>query len=70
MSENKGEMAQTLSSFQQLVDFLGTKGLESEKAVPVAERFMGAVNVDFDADGNFAPMAVDYDAGSGELKKA
>jgi hypothetical protein len=63
-------MAQTLSSFQQLVDFLGTMGLESEKAVPVAERFMGAVNVDFDADGNFAPMAVDYDSGTGELKKA
>ena len=64
------EMAQTLSSFQQLVDFLGTKGLDSEKAVPIAERFMEVVNVDFDADGNFAAMSVDYDAGSGSLKKA
>jgi hypothetical protein len=63
-------VAQQVASFQQLVDFLGTKGLESEKAVPVAERFMGEVNVDFDADGNFAPMSVDFDAGSGSLKKA
>ena len=56
------------SSFQQLVDFLGTLGLENEKAVPVAERFMEAANVDFDADGNFAPMSVDF--AGGELKKA
>jgi hypothetical protein len=63
-------LAQTLSSFQQLVDFLGTHGLDSESAVPIAERFMEAVNVDFDADGNFAPMAVDYDAGGKALKKA
>ena len=62
-------MAQTLSSFQQLVDFLGTQGLDSEKAVPIAERFMEVVNVDFDADGNFAPMNVNYDAAAGELKK-
>jgi len=63
-------MAQTLSSFQQLVDFLGTKGIDSENAVPIAERFMEAVNVDFDADGNFAPMTVDYDAAGGALKKS
>lgn len=62
-------MAQTLSSFQQLVDFLGTQGLDSEQAVPIAERFMEAVNVDFDADGNFAPLQVDYDGGSKSLKK-
>jgi len=53
-----------------LVDFLGTKGLDNENAVPVAERFMEAVNVDFDADGNFAPMEVDYDPAAGALKKA
>lgn len=53
-------VAQSCASFQQLVDFLGAKGLESEQAVPVAERFMEAVNVDFDADGNFAAMTVDY----------
>jgi hypothetical protein len=63
-------MAQPLSSFQQLVDFLGTHGLDSEHAVPVAEKFMEAVNVDFDADGNFAAMLVDYDPAAGTLKKA
>ncbi len=63
-------MAQTLSSFQQLVDFLGSQGIETEKAVPIAERFMGEVNVDFDADGNFAPMSVDFDASAGVLKRA
>jgi len=63
-------MAQTLSSFQQLVDFLGTYGIDSENAVPVAERFMEAVNIDFDADGNFAPLAVDYDPGARALKRA
>jgi len=63
-------MAQTCSSFQQLVDFLGTKGIENEKAVPIAEQFMGVVNVEFDADGNFAAMAVDFDSGSSSLKKA
>ena len=63
-------MAQSCSSFQQLIDFLGTKGIETEKAVPIAEQFMGVVNVEFDADGNFAAMAVDFDAGSNSLKKA
>lgn len=63
-------MAKTLSSFQQLVDFLATFGLDSENAVPVAERFMEAVNVDFDADGNFAPMNVDYDVAARALKQA
>jgi hypothetical protein len=62
-------MAQVVSSFQQLVDFLCAKGLENEKAVPIAEEFMGVVNVDFDADGNFAPMNVDFDAASGKLKR-
>ena len=63
-------MAQAVSSFQQLVDFLCSKGLESEKAVPIAEEFMGIVNVDFDADGNFATMTVEYDAAAGKLKRA
>ena len=62
-------MAQTLASFQQLVDFLGTQGVDTESAVPIAERFMEAVNVDFDADGNFAPMAVEFDKAAGELKR-
>jgi len=62
-------LAQTLSSFQQLVDFLGTQGFDNEGAVPIAERFMEVVNVDFDADGNFAPMAVDFDGPSKSLKK-
>ena len=61
-------MAQTLSSFQQLVDFLATQGLDNESAVPIAERFMEAVNVDFDADGNFAPLSVVFDAASKALK--
>jgi len=63
-------MAQTFSSFQQLVDFLGTHGLDSEHAVPVAERFMEVVNIDFDADGNFAPISVSYDPAAGALNKA
>jgi len=62
-------MAQTLSSFQQLVDFLATQGLDSEKDVPIAEKFMEVVNVDFDADGNFAPLSVDFDAAAGALKR-
>jgi len=53
-----------------LVDFLGTQGLDSESAVPIAERFMEAVNMDFDADGNFAPLSVDYDLAARALKKA
>jgi hypothetical protein len=62
-------MAQVVSSFQQLVDFLSAKGIESEKAIHIAEEFMGVVNVDFDADGNFAAMNVDFDAATGKLKK-
>jgi hypothetical protein len=63
-------MAQTCSSFQQLIDFLGTKGVETEKAVPIAERFMGEVNVDFDADGNFKAISVEFDPASSTLTKA
>lgn len=60
-------MAQTCSSFQQLVDYLAKLGLDNENAVPVAERFMEVCGVDFDADGNFAPLQVDYVGG--ELKQ-
>lgn len=62
-------MAQVVSSFQQIVDFLCAKGFENEKAVPIAEEFMGVVQVDFDADGNFAAMKVDFDAAAGKLKR-
>jgi hypothetical protein len=62
-------MAQVVSSFQQIVDFLCAKGFENEKAVPIAEEFMGVVQVDFDADGNFAAMNVDFDAAAGKLKR-
>lgn len=63
-------MAKQVASFQQLIDYLGTFGIDTESAVPIAENFMGEVNVDFDADGNFAPMNVDFSAGDKMLKKA
>lgn len=62
-------MAKQVASFQQLVDFLGTLGVDSEQAVPIAENFMGEINIDFDADGNFAPIQVDYLAADHQLKR-
>ena len=62
-------MGSQVSSFQQLVEFLSTQGLETESAVPIAERFMEAAGVDFDADGNFAPMKVRYEPEAAALKR-
>ena len=62
-------MASQVSSFQQLIDLLANAGFETESAVPIAERFMEATGVDFDADGNFAPLKVSYDPGSAALKR-
>ena len=62
-------MAKTVSSFNQLIEYVETFGIDSEGAIPIAETFMGNNNIDFDADGNFPPINVDFSAGDKTLKK-
>jgi hypothetical protein len=62
-------MAKSVSSFNQLVEFIQTFGIDSENAIPIAENFMGNSNIDFDIDGNFPPINVDFSAADKSLKK-
>jgi hypothetical protein len=63
-------MAKSVASFNQLIEFVQSFGLDSEAAIPIAEQFMGSANLDFDADGNFPAINVDFSASDKTLKKA
>ena len=62
-------MAKSVSSFNQLVEFVQSFGIDSESAIPIAENFMGSANLDFDADGNFPAINVDFSPDDKTLKK-
>ncbi|MBN2353448.1 MAG: hypothetical protein JXD23_12815 [Spirochaetales bacterium] len=62
-------MAKQVASFNDLVAYLISCKIEDSDAVHIAERFMDTQKIDFDADGNFAALDVEYDAGSKTVVK-
>lgn len=55
-----------VNSFNQIIDFLVSKGIEKSEAIHKAEAFMDKQSINFDADGNFDSINISY---NGELKK-
>jgi hypothetical protein len=62
-------MAKEVASFNDLVAFLISCQVEDSDAVHIAEHFMDTQKIDFDADGNFTKLNIEYDAGSKTLVK-
>jgi len=67
--EHARKMAKQVASFNELVDYLKSCKIEDSDAVHIAEHFMDTSQVQFDADGNFAALDVEYDAGSKTVVK-
>jgi hypothetical protein len=63
-------MAKKVSSFNELVAFVQSLGIEETEAIHISETFMDKNKIDFDADGNFAALDVDFSNDNKELKKA
>jgi len=63
-------MAKTVGSFNELVAFAKSFGIVEESAIPLAESFMDSSNIEFDADGNFKPIEVDFQKNENKLVKA
>jgi hypothetical protein len=62
-------MSKKVSSFNDLVAFVQSSGIEESEAIHIAETFMDKNKIDFDADGNFSAFDVDFAQDSKELKK-
>jgi len=63
-------MAQQVKNFQEIVSFVQTFKVEESDAIHIAEQFMDAAKIAFDADGNFDPISVNYSEGDKKLSKA
>ena len=63
------EMPKKVSSFNELVAYVQSLGMEETEAIHIAETFMDKNKIDFDADGNFSALDVDFVKDSKELKK-
>jgi hypothetical protein len=62
-------MAKSVSSFDELTAFLQSNGIEETESIHIAEQFMDKNAIDFDADGKFAPINVDFSKDSKSLTK-
>ncbi|MBN1410547.1 MAG: hypothetical protein JW969_06855 [Spirochaetales bacterium] len=62
-------MAKSVSSFDELTSFIQSFGIEETESIHIAEQFMDANNIDFDADGKFAPINVDFSKDAKTINK-
>ncbi|MBN1696277.1 MAG: hypothetical protein JW881_02080 [Spirochaetales bacterium] len=53
-------MPQKVSSFDELSAFIISFGVEETEAIHIAEEFMDKNNIEFDADGNFSALNVEF----------
>lgn len=63
-------MAQKVASFNELTQFIQSFGIEETESIHIAETFMDANNIDFDGDGNFAPLDVDFSKDNKAVSKS
>ena len=63
-------MAQQVAKFTDIVAFLTGQKIEESEAIHIAEQFMDAAKIKFDADGNFDAISIEFDSGSKTVKKA
>ncbi|MBN2738851.1 MAG: hypothetical protein JXR70_17845 [Spirochaetales bacterium] len=62
-------MAQKVASFNELTQFIQSFGIEETDAIHIAESFMDANSIDFDDDGNFSSINVDFSKDSKTVNK-
>jgi len=53
-------MAKIVSSFDELTTYIKSFGIEETDAIHIAEEFMDKNDIDFDVDGNFDAIDVDF----------
>ncbi len=58
-----------VSSFKGLEEYVQSFGIDETEAIHIAESFMDKNKIDFDADGKFRALDVDFLKDSKELKK-
>ena len=63
-------MAKQVANFTEIVAYLTSLNVEESEAIHIAESFMDAQKIQFDADGNFTAISVDYNAPSKTIAKA
>jgi hypothetical protein len=62
-------MAKSVKSFDELMTFIRSFGVEDSESIHIAEEFMDKNNINFDADGNFDAINVDLSADKKTLIK-
>lgn len=62
-------MGKTVASFDELTGFIQSFGIEETESIHIAEAFMDKNNIDFDADGNFDAINVDFSKDSKAVSK-
>jgi hypothetical protein len=63
-------MAKSVANFNEIVAYLVSLQIEESEAIHIAEQFMDAQKIQFDADGNFDALSIDFDAGGNKLIRA
>jgi hypothetical protein len=67
--ERTAHMSKKVGSFKELAEFVQSFGIGESEAIHIAESFMDKNKIDFDADGNFTPLDVDFSKDSNEITK-
>jgi len=62
-------MPKNVSSFKELEEYVQSFGIDETEAIHIAESFMDKNKIDFDADGKFSAIDVDFLKESKEVKK-
>ena len=62
-------MGKAVASFDELSSFIQSFGIDETEAIHIAEEFMDKNSIDFDADGKFDPINVDFSADSKAVSK-
>lgn len=62
-------MGKTVASFDELTGFIQSFGIDETESIHIAEAFMDKNKIDFDADGNFDAIDVDFAADTKVVNK-
>ena len=63
-------MAKQVASFNEIVAYLTQSGVEESEAIHIAESFMDSNKINFDADGNFDPITIEFNSSAKSLSRA
>ena len=62
-------MAKEVANFCEIVAYLVSLKIEESEAIHLAEQFMDAQKIQFDADGNFQGLSIDFDGSGKKLNR-